>query len=98
MSYDNEILKRTEKIEKMQLELLEKRREAALNELDIRSKLSFKMVEPEFEYENEPSYLAVRKKALEIAVEQELIDIQNNIDKIELRKLEREEFEKKQNE
>ena len=64
------------------LSLLEKRLEFLDREEEIRLKLSFKKIEPDFEYENDPFYLQHLREGFKLTVEEERISIQKTIDGI----------------
>jgi hypothetical protein len=86
---NEEIKGKVAKLELKSLSML-KRKLAHLDmELEVRKNLSFKKVEPTFEYENEPLYLAHLKKGLELTVEEMKLDVQQTINTIENNKRER---------
>lgn len=64
------------------ISLLNRRLEYMDEELKIRSDLSFKKSNPDFEYENDPVYLEHLKKGFELSIEEEKISIQKTIDGI----------------
>jgi len=83
---------RTIATEDKMLSLLNSKREYLEKELEIRSKLSFNKVKPDFEYENEPEYLEHIKAGLKISVDEQLLSIEKTLDGIYNQRDERKEL------
>jgi len=72
---NEKIEERTLQWEEEKLKLLNEREKYLDKEYEIRSKLSFKKVEPDFEYENAPEYLEHLKEGLKLTIIQEKLNI-----------------------
>jgi hypothetical protein len=82
MELNEKIEKRTEALQKKQIEALKKRMEFIDTELEIKTKLGFKKVNPDYEYENHPDYLEHMKNGFKLTVTEEKLKLQSMIDNI----------------
>ena len=99
--YDKQFKDIAEQEEKMLSELYERKLKHLDDELTVRMTLpydnGFRRIDPEWEYENTPEYIAHQKNNLEIAVMEEKIKIMCALNTIERKKLERLEIEEMRN-
>lgn len=62
-------------IEERKLKLIDKRIAHLDEELDIKSRLGFNVIDPNYEYENHPDYLLHMIKSFELTIEEEKLNL-----------------------
>lgn len=93
-----------EMIDKERLDVeafLKRKKEHLEKEVEVRLSLGdkgFKKIEPVFEYENTPEYIAHAKNALRLAVDEQILDINMKINQIERQRLDAKELRRAQDE
>lgn len=83
-----------EALEARQVELLKRKKAMLQKEYEVRKQLPMTKINPDFDYENRPEYLAHLHDAMGLNFDEKIFEIDRVIDSIRMEQLQRVETEK----